>query len=104
MSAGGMRITTLRSTRPMVDEVVHVEVVGVSGTATISCRVAWVENAHPDGWAAKIRSLIAGNRYTLGLEFVNLSEEARQIVSEIGSAAGKNEIIRPDIARFRKSA
>ncbi|HEX8878220.1 MAG TPA: PilZ domain-containing protein [Phycisphaerales bacterium] len=104
MSAGGMRLTTLRATPPLVDEVVTVELVGVSGVAQVSCRIAWVADAHPDGWKAKLRSLIAGKRYVLGLEFVNLSDEARQIVNEIGSAAGKNEVIRPDIARFRKSA
>ncbi len=104
MSAGGMRLTTLRATPPLIDEVVTVELVGVSGVAQVQCRIAWVTDAHPDGWKAKLRSLIAGKRYTLGLEFVNLTDEARQIVCEIGSAAGRNEVIRPDIERFRRSA
>lgn len=104
MSAGGMRLTTLRATPPLVDDVVTVELVGVSGVVKVSCRIAWVADAHPDGWAAKLRSLIAGKRYTLGLEFIELSADAKQIVNEIGSAAGKNEVIRPDIARFRQSA
>jgi hypothetical protein len=104
MSAGGMRLATLRSTPPLIDDVVTVELVGVRGVAKVTCRIAWVADAHPDGWKEKLRTLIAGKRYLLGLEFVNLSDEARQIVNEIGSAAGKNEVIRPDIARFRNSA
>lgn len=104
MSAGGMRLTTLRSTPPLIDDVVTVELVGVSGVAQVSCRIAWVTEAHPDGWKAKLWSLVAGKRYVLGLEFVSLTDEARQIINEIGSAAGKNEIIRPDIEKFRKSA
>ncbi|MBY0112066.1 MAG: PilZ domain-containing protein [Phycisphaerales bacterium] len=104
MSAGGMRLLTLRAVPPLVDDVVAVELVGVSGVANVTCRIAWVSEAHPDGWAAKLKSLIGGKRYVLGLEFVNLSDEARQIINEVGSAAGKNEVIRPDIERFRKSA
>lgn len=105
MSAGGMRVTTASGLAPKVDDVVAVRLVGISGEVQVRCRVAWVKDASAEGsWTAHLRRLVGGTRKEIGLEFVDLSPEARQVITEIGAAAGKNETIRPDIERFRHNA
>lgn len=105
MSAGGMRVNTASGTAPKLDDVVPVRLLGISGAVVVRCRVAWVKDASEElSWTTKLRRLVGGTRKEIGLEFVDLSPEARQVISEVGAAAGKNETIRPDIERFRKSA
>jgi len=105
MSAGGMRVTTPSAGTPKVDDVVKVKLVGISSVVYVRCRVAWIkDSSEKTHWTAKLRSLIGGTRNEIGLQFVDLDAEARQVISEIGAAAGKNETIRPDIEEFRKSA
>ncbi|MBL8876436.1 MAG: PilZ domain-containing protein [Phycisphaerae bacterium] len=104
MSAGGMRITTPTSITPKIDDVVTVKLVGISNVVFVRCRVAWVKAASKRKWTANLLKLIGGTRSEIGLQFVDLTPEARQVISEIGAAAGRNETIRPDIEKFRKSA
>lgn len=105
MSAGGMRVTTVGSKDPQVDDVVKVELVGISGVVQVRCRIAWVKNASQRrSWTDKLRNLVGATRSEVGLEFVDLTPESRTVISEIGAAAGKNETIRPDIERFRSDA
>ncbi len=105
MSAGGMRISMTGSVRPKEDEVFMIKLVGISDVVMVRCRVAWVADVSAKkSWTSKIRKLIGGTRFDVGLEFVDLTPEARRVISEIGAAAGKNETIRPDIERFRHEA
>ncbi|MBN8598236.1 MAG: PilZ domain-containing protein [Planctomycetes bacterium] len=104
MSAGGMRITTPTSITPKIDDVVTVKLVGISNVVFVRCRVAWVKAASKRKWTANLLKLIGGTRGEIGLQFVDLTPEARQVISEIGAAAGRNETIRPDIEKFRKNA
>ena len=105
MSAGGMRVQTVGARAPQIDDVVKVQLVGISGIVEVRCRIAWVKSGvRSDGLAAKIRRILAGARHEVGLEFIDLTPEARTVIAEIGAAAGKNETIRPDIERFRSSA
>lgn len=104
MSAGGMRITTPTSITPKIDDVVTVKLVGISNVVFVRCRVAWVKAASKRKWTANLLKFIGGTRSEIGLQFVDLTPEARQVISEIGAAAGRNETIRPDIEKFRKSA
>lgn len=105
MSAGGMRVTTPSASTPKLDDVVKVKLVGISSVVFVRCRVAWVKEASTKKhWTSKLRGLVAGTRSEIGLQFVDLDDEARKVIGEIGAAAGKNETIRPDIEQFRKNA
>jgi hypothetical protein len=105
MSAGGMKVTTPSGHTPKVDDVVTVKLVGISSVVYVRCRVAWIkESSEKKSWTAKLRSLVGGIRNEIGLQFVDLTADARKVIGEIGAAAGKNETIRPDIEQFRKSA
>lgn len=104
MSAGGMRVTTPTSITPKIDDVVTVKLVGISNVVFVRCRVAWVKTASKRKWTANLLKLIGGTRSEIGLQFIDLTPEARQVVNEIGAAAGRNETIRPDIEQFRKNA
>lgn len=105
MSAGGMRVTTPSANAPKLDDVVKVKLVGISSVVFVRCRVAWIkDSSEKKNWTAKLRSLVAGTRNEIGLQFVDLTDEARKVITEIGAAAGKNETIRPDIEQFRKNA
>ncbi len=105
MSAGGMRVTMASSLAPKLDDVVTIKLAGISSVVYVRCRVAWIKDASDKAkWTAKLRKLVGATRNEIGLQFVDLSPEARQVVTEIGAAAGKNETIRPDIEQFRKNA
>lgn len=108
MSAGGMQIRSDVATPLIVDDVINVTLVGLSGSADIRCRVAWVrcvEGRGVTGWLRRVLRLAAGGgQFEAGLQFVELDDRSRAIISEIGAAAGRNETIRPDIARFRDNA
>lgn len=105
MSAGGMRVTSASALLPKVDEIITVKLSGISDEVVVSCRVAWVKGSQrSSGWTAKLKKLIGATRAEIGLQFIDLTPLARQVISEIGAAAGKNETIRPDIERFRQDA
>jgi len=105
MSAGGMRVSSSSAMTPKIDQVVTIKLVGISSVVYVRCRVAWVKEASDKGnWTAKLRKLVGGTRNEMGLQFIDLSADARKVISEIGAAAGKNETIRPDIEQFRKNA
>lgn len=105
MSAGGMRVSAAAAESVKIDDVVQLKLVGISQVVYVRCRVAWVkEKSAEQGWTSKLKRLVGGRRSEIGLEFVDLSPEARQVIGEIGAAAGKNETIRPDIERFRGKA
>ncbi|MBX3388887.1 MAG: PilZ domain-containing protein [Phycisphaeraceae bacterium] len=105
MSAGGMRVSAAAAAPVKVDDVVQLKLVGISEVVFVRCRVAWVkESAGKQGWTARLKRLVGGTRREIGLEFFELTPEARRVIGEIGAAAGKNETIRPDIERFREQA
>lgn len=105
MSAGGMRVTAASPGVARVDDVVQLKLVGISDVVYVRCRIAWIKESENRGsWTAKLKRIVGGVRSEIGLEFVDLTPEARKVIGEIGAAAGKNETIRPDIERFREEA
>lgn len=105
MSAGGMCVTTAGGDAPKIDDVVKVKLIGISSIIEVRCRIAWVkELGNRKSWSGKILALIGASRFEVGLEFVDLTDEARTVITEVGACAGKNETIRPDIERFRADA
>lgn len=91
LSASGMRVESATKPVVQVGQTFGMVLQSMAGPVNVVALVTWIRKT---GW----------RKHQLGLHFVNPTSELRRAICELARGVASNEVVRPDIERFKNAS